>query len=182
MIRDQYNNLRVKFEGTDVEQFTDKMSRKFDRDNYGGIYLDSIVRYSYDQSKKYDEKHRRKYSDGWCDEAVKQGYIYSVSFFGYALDTSMWKAEKEETRQKINNLINGVEQEPSTDMKLFLNHGKRYTEEEIEDLKMKYLSGTSVENCSERFKRKPSSIASKLKELDVLNDPEWIRKLEKYDK
>ncbi len=179
--RDRFNKVCVKFGNHEIEQFTDKSSSKFDAISYSGIYLDSIIRYTYDQCISYDEKNRTNYSQIWCKDAVSQGYIYSVSFYGYAKESSKWLKDKEHMERNIDRLVDGLESVAKDDLSTYINHGKRYTDEEIEDLKRTYINCASVEICSEKFKRKPSSIASKLKWLGILNDPEWISKLEKYD-
>lgn len=96
--RDRYNKLCVKFKNDDIEQFTDKLSRKFEANSYSGIYLDSIIRYNYDQCINYDEKQGTSYASKWCEKAVNQGYIYD--FFLWLCSKDFRVGKGKETHRK----------------------------------------------------------------------------------
>jgi superfamily I DNA/RNA helicase len=180
--KDQFNNLYLAFNGGSIEQFTSEVSEKFKNSEYHGLYVDSIVRYTFDQCKSYDEKKHTQYHMQWCEAAKKQGYIYLVSFYGYAQEKSVCHNEKKRIERDIDSILSGLDKTPKLDEVKPGNHGKRWEEEEIKQLKFLYSDGLSVELCAEKLERKPSSIASKLMHLDLLKDEYWIKELEKFSK
>jgi hypothetical protein len=180
--KDQFNNLCLSFNEVLIEQFTSKVSEKFKNSEYHGIYVDSIIRYTFDQCKAYDEKNKTQYNVKWCKAAKDQKYIYLVSFYGYAQEKSVWHNEKRRIEKDIDSILSESDNNPKLDEVKPSNHGKKWEEEDIKQLKSLYIDGLSVELCAEKLERKPSSIASKLMHLDLLKDEYWIKELEKFSK
>jgi superfamily I DNA/RNA helicase len=55
---------------------------KLQAQQYVGLLVSAIVRYTADECQRYDLEKGKKYYQGWCPEAQAKGYIYMVEFHG----------------------------------------------------------------------------------------------------
>jgi len=107
--KDQWGNLSLIAKNQILEQFTDKVSRKFDMHEYMGVFLDSVIRYSFEESKIYDEKNKTSFSNSWCEKARENGFIYLVSFYGYAQEKNSWSKERTQIKEFIDNVLKNID-------------------------------------------------------------------------
>ena len=49
-----------------------------------GVFVSDILVWTYDDSLRYDNEHGTNFSERWCDEAKRLGFVYVVDFAGYA--------------------------------------------------------------------------------------------------
>ena len=48
-----------------------------------GFFVSDIFAWEYEDSVRYDEKHRTDYSKNWLAAAKEQGYVYIVQISGF---------------------------------------------------------------------------------------------------
>src|SRR5690606_20537274 len=48
-----------------------------------GFVVNEVVVWTYEDSQNSDRRNGTFYSNKWCSEAIKQGYVYVVDFAGY---------------------------------------------------------------------------------------------------
>ena len=62
-----------------------KSMERFGISTLSGFFLSDVIAYTYDQSVAFDGNNGTNYSQYWCDEAMKKGYVYIpiISGMGY---------------------------------------------------------------------------------------------------
>ena len=101
--RDQYNNFYLNCNHGNLEKFRSQYAQRFINTEYENIYVESIVRYTYDDCKRYDDKNNTNYADRWSKKSKQVGYIYLVNFFGYAIPLGNWERQQ---NQELVNILN----------------------------------------------------------------------------
>ncbi|MBQ0044671.1 MAG: hypothetical protein KBT05_06600, partial [Bacteroidales bacterium] len=52
--------------------------------NLSGLFVNEVFVWTYEETKKYDDKHGTDFSANWSEQAKNKGYIYIVDFSGFA--------------------------------------------------------------------------------------------------
>ena len=70
-------------------QIIDTLKKSSDKkiinvDSLTELFVNDVFVWEYQDSLKYDEKHKTNFAEKWCKPAKEQGYVYIVDFAGYA--------------------------------------------------------------------------------------------------
>ena len=104
--KDRFNNYGLWNGEIMVEKFMGNYTARFNGSTLVGIYVDSVVRYTAEECRRYDERYHTNYFQKWSKEAINREYIYLVNFFGYAQPQELSATRHQERLREIKNGFN----------------------------------------------------------------------------